>query len=155
MFLIFLFFSDLSLSISNTSFQSEIDPNVSCLFTIPREILNSQTQANIAFTVFRQTRLFPTGRDLADETSNDTNSSIYVGSYIVSASINVVADGSNLGNNPVKFALRLVNGPDDRGNFSTRECVFWDFKGAGEYNVTTIIGKAKPSKMCHKVEFMF
>ena len=108
------------------------------MFTIPQEILKVGSQSadvTIAFNVFRQPRLFPS-RDSTAASNSSQNSSQSVGSYVVSASINIIPDGTTL-SSPVQYAMRLMNvGSDfDSNNITVnRSCVFWDFDGAGEYD---------------------
>ena len=132
----FLFSGRLNITVSDKPFQSDLGTDVNCLFTIPQEILNVGSQnedVTIAFNVFRQPRLFPS-RDSTAASNSSQNSSQSVGSYVVSASINIIPDGTTL-SSPVQYAMRLMNvGSDlDSTNITVnRSCVFWDFDGAGE-----------------------
>ena len=126
----------MNIAVSDKSFQPDLATDVNCVFTIPQEIRNVGSQSadvTIAFNVFRQPRLFQS-RDSTAASNSSQNSSQSVGSYVVSASVNIVPDGTTL-SSPVQYAMRLMNLDSDLDSTNitvNRSCVFWDFDGAGK-----------------------
>ena len=119
----------------------DLTTNENAILTLPQETLNTigrGSDISMAFTVYRETTLFPVSEE-PETTHNITSAGSttpFIGSYVVSAIVDGIEDGVTL-NAPVQFSLRLFNVSLAKFNDSNinTSCVFWDYNGAGEFEL--------------------
>ena len=125
---IFLTFQGLSVAIMDAC-DTGLAPGQTATVTLSSDItthLPAGETVRVAFTFYRDANLFPV------RNSTMENGRTVVGSLVLSAQVDGIADGTEL-DSPVQlfFVLNNASVPGPNEN-ALRRCAFWDFKAAGE-----------------------
>ena len=121
-------------------------PGQTASIAVPQSIANLLPDGGdirVAFTFYRDANLFPVMN------STSKNGQTVVGSSVISAQVNGIADGTKL-DSPVSLIFVLNNAPvPGPNNTVSRSCAFWDFNAASELIYIIIISLGKLVILIH------